>query len=76
MSRKTYISFLACLLCLLPMLAVAQSLTRLEYWFDNAFNKRRTISMSGTDYEVNTSISTEGLGIGTHKLHMRARRSD
>jgi len=35
MSRIIYTNIIACLLCCLPVLSFAQSLTRYEYWFDD-----------------------------------------
>ena len=73
MSRKAIYTIL---LCLLPMLSTAQTLTRLEYWFDDGFNQKRAINLSGTEYEVDTEINTTGLDVGLHKLWYRVRRSD
>ncbi|MCR4915672.1 MAG: hypothetical protein K6A96_07960 [Prevotella sp.] len=73
MSRK---AIYIILLCLLPMLSSAQTLTRLEYWFDDGFNQKRAINLSGTEYEVDTEINTTGLDVGLHKLWYRVRRSD
>lgn len=73
MSRK---AIYIILLCLLPMLSFGQTLTRLEYWFDDNFSSKRAVNLSGTEYEVDTSISTQGLNNGVHKLWYRVRRSD
>ena len=76
MRRKTYFTILTCLLCLLSLPSLAQSLTHLEYWFDDNFSNRRAVSLNGTDYEVDTEISTQGLKNGVHTLWYRVRRSD
>ncbi len=76
MSRKIIISFVACLLCLLPGLSRAQSLSQYEYWFDDDFGSRVVTSMSGSDTEVNITASTEQLDNGVHKFSFRALRSD
>ena len=76
MSRKTFISILACLLSLLPILTHSQTLTKYEYWFDDNFSGRKSGSLSGTNKLVNTSISTNGLDNGVHKFSFRAKQSD
>lgn len=76
MSRKTYISILACLLSLLPILTHAQSLTKYEYWFDDNYSGRKSGNLSGTNKLVNTSIVTDGLDNGVHKFSFRAKQSD
>ncbi len=58
------------------MLSSAQTLTRLEYWFDDGFGDKRAINLSGTEYVVDTEISTANLKNGVHKLWYRVRRSD
>ena len=75
MSRKTIYSLFACLLCLLPALTQAQSLTRYEYWFDDDFGGRVIESMSGTDEVLKLSISTDQLDYGIHKFSFRTRQS-
>ena len=76
MSRKTIISIFASLLCLLPFLTQAQSLTQYEYWFDDDFGGRVIESMSGTDEAVRLSIQTDQLDNGVHKFSFRAKQSD
>lgn len=76
MSRKAIHIILPCLLCMLPVLLCAQSLTRLEYWFDDDFADRRSISLSGSDATVEKSLSTDGLDNGVHKICFRSLRSD
>ena len=68
--------YLACLLCLLPTLTHAQTLSKYEYWFDDNFSGRHSVSLSGTDVVVNKSLSTEGLDCGAHKFSFRVRQSD
>ena len=76
MSRKTIYSLFACLLCLLPVLIQAQSLTRYEYWFDDDFSGRVSKSLSGTDALVKLSIDTDQLDNGVHKFSFRVKQSD
>ena len=76
MSRKIIISFVACLLCLLPGLSQAQSLFLYEYWFDDDFGSRVVKSMSGNDTEVSINANTALLDNGVHKFSFRAMRSD
>ena len=75
MSRKLFIN-LVCLLSLLPSLLFAQSLQRIEYWFDDDFNSRSAISLSGSEDVVTKLLSTDGLDNGVHKFNFRVRRSD
>lgn len=65
-----------CLLCMLPCLTWAQSLTQYEYWFDDDFNGRVSGSLSGTDAIFKSSISTDQLDNGIHKFCFRAKQSD
>ena len=76
MSRKRIISIFTSLLCLLPFLTQAQSLTQYEYWFDDDFGGRVIESMSGTDEAVRLSIKTDQLDNGVHKFSFRAKQSD
>ncbi len=76
MSRKLFISIVACLLCLLPALTLAQSLTRYEYWFDDDFAGRVSGNLSGASDAVSLSIGTDQLENGVHKFSFRARQSD
>ena len=52
MSRKAIHIILPCLLYLFPALLCAQTLTRLEYWFDHNYAKRRNVSLNGSDVTV------------------------
>ncbi len=76
MSRKSFISIVASLLCLLPALTYAQSLTRYEYWFDDDFAGRVLGNLSGASDAVSLSIGTDQLENGIHKFSFRARQSD
>ena len=76
MSRKAIHIILPCLLYLFPALLCAQTLTRLEYWFDDNYAKRRNVSLNGSDVTVVRSIDTDGLDNGVHKICFRALRSD
>ena len=76
MSRIIYTNIIACLLCCLPVLSFAQSLTQYEYWFDDNFSGRQSGSLSGTNVALNLSVGTEQLDYGVHKFSIRARQSD
>lgn len=76
MSRIIYTNIIACLLCCLPVLSFAQSLTQYEYWFDDNISTRKTGSLSGTSAVVKASIDTEQVGFGLHKFCFRAKQSD
>ena len=64
------------LLCMLPCLTWAQSLTQYEYWFDDDFSGKVSGSLSGADAVFNSSISTDQLDNGVHKFSFRAKQSD
>ncbi len=76
MRRNLFTPILACLLCLLPVLTQAQSLTRYEYWFDDNFSGRQSGSLSGTNTALTLSVGTDQLDYGVHKFSIRARQSD
>ena len=65
-----------CLTYLLPASAVAQQLTRYEYWFDNNVGSRHAGTLSGSTADIDLDIDTDGLNDGLHVLHLRVRRSD
>lgn len=65
-----------CVAWMLPAPAVAQQLTRYEYWFDNNIGSRHAGSLSGSIDEINLDIDTDGLSDGLHVLHLRVKRSD
>ena len=56
--------------------AWSQSLSRLEYWFDDQVSQRQSIALSGSIDIVDTDISTTGLSQGLHWLHMRSMDAD
>lgn len=76
MSRKITTLLWLCLLCMLPCLTWAQTLTRYEYWFDDDFGGKVSGSLSGTDKVFKSSISTDQLDNGVHKFSFRAKQSD
>ena len=76
MSRNNIYSIVASLLCLISVTIQAQTLTRYEYWFDDDFANRESGGISGSESVVNTSIETEGLTNGIHKINFRAQQSD
>ena len=76
MSRKCLFAILACLLSLLPVSAIAQSLTQCEYWLDDDFSNRKTIALSGAEDEIDTKIDVASLTSGVHELFFRFRQSD
>lgn len=51
--------------------ASAQSLSKLEYWFDSHVSSRRSIALSGDEDYVSQNLSTDGLSVGLHWLNMR-----
>ena len=73
MSRKTIFTIL---ICLLPMLLQAQTLTKYEYWFDDNYAGRRAGSLSGTEDEIDINVATAQLQAGLHKLRFRVKQSD
>ena len=71
MSRKIIISIVACLLCLLPNLSMAQTL---EYWFDDQFDQLSTTTIATSEAEQELSLDLRNntkFPYGFHKLHMR-----
>ena len=76
MSRKITTLIWICLLCMLPCLTWAQSLTQYEYWFDDDFGGKVVGSLSGTEAVFNSNISTDQLDNGVHKFSFRAKQSD
>ena len=76
MNRKFIHSVLTCLLCLLPVSTIAQTLTQLEYWFDGDRSTKQTIKLSGKEDVVDTKINTSSLSSGTHELFYRVRQSN
>lgn len=76
MSRKYLYGLLLGLLFLLSPTLFAQSLSRYEYWFDDDFANRKTGSLSGKVATIDTSIETESLELGMHRLNLRVLQSD
>ncbi len=71
MSRKTSSILWLCLLLLLPVSVVAQTL---EYWFDDDFDNRSSVSIA-TETEQELSLNLQNktqFPPGFHKLNMRA----
>lgn len=67
---------LVCLLCLIPVLSQAQSLTRYEYWFDDNYSAKRTGGLSGTESDIEVDIDAHSLSSGMHQLFFRVLQSD
>ena len=76
MSRRTTRLFWLCLLCLFPLLSVAQTLTKYEYWIDNDITNIQTGSLSGTEATAHFEIDASDLSLGVHKVSFRAVQSD
>lgn len=67
------------LLCLILTVSVslqAQTLSGLEYWFDQASDERVSLDLSGDSCSVTADISTSGLTDGLHWLYFRAVDTD
>lgn len=54
----------------------AQRLSRFEYWFDNQYRQMQSVSVSGEEDDVDLDISTSGLTVGLHWLHIRTKDTD
>lgn len=65
-----------CLMMLTALAATAQSLSKLEYWFDQQVGSRQSQSLSGYEQTLNLRPSTSGLKQGLHWLHVRVLGSD
>lgn len=71
MSRKTITQLWLCLLCLLPLQAMAQTL---EWWIDDHYDQLTTTSIAATDAEQELSLDLRDntkFPFGFHKLYMR-----
>ena len=71
MKRKHIYALMLTLLTLLPAGLLAQSLTGMQYWFDNG--SKHTISIS--EGENTENLSTSGLSVGMHTLYYRFTQS-
>ena len=76
MRRNHFFSLWLFLLCLLPALTFAQTLSRYEYWFDDNIDAKQWVSISGTDEEVTVGIDVMQLDDGIHKFSFRVKQSD
>lgn len=76
MNRIKIYSILLCILCLLPVLTQAQTLTQYEYWFDDDFANRQAVSLSGANATIDVDIDASSLGTGLHRFHLRFQQSD
>lgn len=76
MRRIIIQGLLACLLALFPVMTLAQTLTRYEYWFDDDFANRQSSSLSGSYKVLRLSIDTYFMPLGVHKFSFRVRQSD
>ena len=72
---RIYKYTLGILLCLLPSLLAAQTLTQYEYWFDGDVANSTTVSMGGSSVYINPSIPTDGLSDGIHLFSIRVKQS-
>lgn len=71
MSRKNNIKLWLCLLCLLPVQIVAQTL---EYWFDDHYDQRATTTIATSEevQEIRLDLrDNTKFPFGYHKLNMR-----
>lgn len=66
-------SLLLCLLTFLPSQVSAQ-LQRYEYWFDDDYAGKTPVQLSGSEADINSEISTDGLACGIHMLHFRVKQ--
>ena len=71
MKRNHIYALLLTLLIMLPIGLSAQSVTGMQYWFDNG--SKHTISVS--EGSNTKSISTDGLSVGMHTLYYRFTQS-
>ena len=76
MRRIIIQGLLACLLALFPVMTIAQTLTKYEYWFDDDFSGRKSGSLSGTYKVLRLGIDTYYMPLGVHKFSFRVRQSD
>ena len=53
-----------------------EDLTGYEYWFDDDFAGRKTVSMNSSSEVVRAAIETDHLDDGVHRFNFRLRRSD
>ena len=65
MKRNYIYAFLLTLLIMLPIGLSAQSVTGMQYWFDDGSKHTTSISEGGN----NLSLSTDGLSVGMHTLY-------
>lgn len=71
MRRNKIIQLWLCLLCLLPLQSMAQTL---EYWFDDHYDQLGTTSIATTDAEQELSLDLRDntkFPFGFHRLNMR-----
>lgn len=71
MRRNRIIQLWLCLLCLLPLQSMAQTL---EYWFDDHYDQLGTTSIAATDAEQELSLDLRDntkFPFGFHRLNMR-----
>ena len=53
-----------------------RKLTRFEYWFDNDYKSRQSITLSKSETVVRDNLDTNQLDDGTHRLNYRVCRDD
>lgn len=71
MKRNYIYALLLTLLIMLPIGLSAQSVTGMQYWFDDGSKHTTSISEGGN----NLSLSTDGLSVGMHTLYYRFTQS-
>lgn len=76
MNKRFYLVILWMLFIASSLSLRAQSLSRLEYWFDRNYSSREYISLSGYEDDVVRDVSTSGLSSGLHWLHIRCLDGD
>lgn len=76
MNKRYLKAWMLCLMMLTALAATAQSLSKLEYWFDQQVGSRQSQSLSGYEQTLNLRPSTSGLKQGLHWLHVRVLGSD
>ncbi len=76
MNSRRFYHIWICLLCLFPAIVTAQTLTQYEYWFDDGFDNRITMGLSGKEKYVTAGLDTRSLGSGMHQFYLRLKQSD
>jgi len=70
MNRTRYLGLsLLTLLCYMTAVAQGPTVTKCEYWIDQQFDSRTTVTMTGTEW--NSSIDISALRAGLHSIAFR-----